>query len=566
MSQDSNYSMLSRRDVEDILAVTRALAAPFELSAMLAEVTAAARRVLDAERSSVWLHDAATHELVLKVATELDNVRIADTTGLLGACVRDRVAINVPDCYADPRFDRGLDAQTGFHTRCSLTVPLVDHEGTLVGAMQILNKHTGVFEDQDVALAQALAAQCAVALSRARFMEATVHAQKMQKELELARVVQLSTMPASMPQVPGYDVFGSFRSADLTGGDTFDLALVEGGLLVLLADATGHGIAPALDVTRMHAMLRMALRLEAPLEAGVMQVNNELERSLPGDRFITAFMGLLDASAHRIRYDSAGQAPLLLYRAAEDDFEWMGPSGLPLAAMPMKAPRPLAEKDMRPGDVLVVLSDGIYEYESIGGEWFGKDRVAELIREQATASAEGICLALQETVAKFAGGAAQEDDMTFVIVRRSAGGIAARSFAPALASLQDIVTFTDDFAREHSVDAGVLQKVHFGIEELFTNIPKYNAGSGQPVRILLACVEGGMEVSICASDVDRFDPRDRPEVDVTLPASQRTPGGLGLHLIAKLMERVDYRYDEALRRGTTAFLATTRGAQASSSK
>ena len=77
----------------------------------------------------------------------------------------------------------------------------------------------------------------------------------------------------------------------LTGGDTFDLALVGDGLLVVLGDATGHGIAPALSVTQMHAMLRMAFRLGADLETAFMQVNNQLAETLAEDRFITAFIG-----------------------------------------------------------------------------------------------------------------------------------------------------------------------------------------------------------------------------------------------------------------------------------
>src|SRR3954471_11291960 len=131
---------LSPRDVEDILEVTRALGAPYDLPTVLEVVTASARRLLRAERSSVWLLDTASSELVLQVATDLHGVRVPSTAGLLGACVRECVTINVPDCYADPRFDRTMDGRTGYRTRCSLTVPLVDHHGVLIGAMQILNK------------------------------------------------------------------------------------------------------------------------------------------------------------------------------------------------------------------------------------------------------------------------------------------------------------------------------------------------------------------------------------------------------------------------------------------
>ena len=132
----------------------------------------------------------------------------------------------------------------------------------------------------------------------------------------MARVVQMSTLPATMPAIPGYDVYGTFEPAELTGGDTFDLALLDQGLLVVLGDATGHGIAPALSVTQMQAMLRMAFRLGADLETAFMQVNNQLAETLPDDRFITAFIGLLDPSTHQLRFHSGGQGPILHFQAA----------------------------------------------------------------------------------------------------------------------------------------------------------------------------------------------------------------------------------------------------------
>jgi phosphoserine phosphatase len=140
---------LSAQDLQKVLEVTRALAAPFDLMTMLSEVTAAARQVLQAERASVWLHDALAEQLVLKVATDVQDIRIPLGTGMVGACARERRVINVPDCYADPRFDPSVDKRTGFRTRCALTLPLIDHKGGLVGVMQVLNRTGGVFDAAD---------------------------------------------------------------------------------------------------------------------------------------------------------------------------------------------------------------------------------------------------------------------------------------------------------------------------------------------------------------------------------------------------------------------------------
>jgi phosphoserine phosphatase len=409
---------LASPDLEPILAVASKLAAPFDLRTMLREVVEAAKQVLQAERGTVWLYDAGADELVLEVATEVDPIRVPAGKGLVGSCARSRTLINVRDCYSDPRFDSTTDKRTGYRTRCMLTLPLVDHRGVLVGVMQVLNKRDGVFEDADERLATVLAAQCAIALQRVKMTEALIEGEKMRQQLEMARVVQMSLLPSTMPSVPGYDVYGTFRPADLCGGDTFDLAIIEQGLLVVLGDATGHGIGPALSVTQMQAMLRMAFRLGADLETAFLQVNNQLEDYLPDDRFVTAFIGLLDPAQHKLRFLSGGQAPIILFDAASRDCRRYKPTGFPLSAMPLESVKPAMEIPMRPGDVLVLLSDGIYEYRNVGNEEFGELRVEALLQRHHGAPAAELAAKILGAVQAFAGDAVQEDDMTVLLVKR----------------------------------------------------------------------------------------------------------------------------------------------------
>jgi len=420
MSARPKKRRLSVPDMEAILAVTSKLAAPFDLKTMLSEVVSAAKQVLRADRGTVWLYDAAADELVIEIATGFAPVRIPTSVGLAGACARDRRIINVPDCYADQRFNPEMDKRSGYRTRCMLTLPLVDHKDVLVGVMQVLNKVDGVFDENDEALATVLAAQCAVALQRVRMTEDLIEGEKMRQELETARVVQMSTLPATMPLLAGYDMYGTFKPAELTGGDTFDLSILDQGLLAVLADATGHGIAPALSVTQMHAMLRMAFRLGADLETAFMQVNNQLADILPDDRFITAFIGLLDPSTHQLRFHSGGQGPILHFRAASAMCASHKPTSFPLGAMRLSSLPSAISLDMQPGDILLLLSDGIYEYRNAHNEDFGQERVEAIVRDQHRNPAAELASVLLESVRRFAEGARQEDDITVVLVKREA--------------------------------------------------------------------------------------------------------------------------------------------------
>ena len=551
---------LSARDLEPILAVASKLAAHYDLDTMLGEVASAARQVLEADRVSVWLHDAATDELVLRISGDLEPVRVPAGLGLVGSCARQRRLINVPDCYADGRFDPGMDQRTGYRSRCMLSLPLIDHKDVLVGVIQVLNRTSGVFDEEDEALATVLAAQCAVALQRARMMDALLEGERMHQELEIAREVQLGTLPATMPAVPGFDVYGTFVPAGLTGGDTFDLQSLDQGLLVVLGDATGHGMGPALTAAQMQAMLRMAFRLGADLDQAFTQVNNLLSDTLPADRFITAFIGLLDPGTHRLRFHSGGQAPILVFRATTGDCEVHGPTSFPVGAMPLTALRAAASLEFEPGDILALLSDGLMEYCDPGGEEYGIARIHQVLREHHGKTMAELARALLDSLRTFARGAPQEDDVTAVLIKREmARPPATSSFARSFDSLEAIFAFVGAVFASQGIDASLRTSVEFAVEELFTNMVKYGKASQAGVRLTLAQIPGGVEATLIDPDAEPFDITQVPDADVDLPIEQREPGGLGIHLVRRMVDSIEYDYREEIRQTRITFRKTLTG-------
>jgi len=167
-------------------------------------------------------------------------------------------------------------------------------------------------------------------------------------------------------------------------------------------------------------MLRMAFRVGADLETAFAQVNDLLADTLAEDRFITAFIGLLDPHRHVVRYISAGQGPILQFHAAGAACSRHKPTSFPLGAMALPKPRPAVEMALAPGDVLVLLSDGIYEYANGDGEAFGEGRVEDVVARHRTGSMASLSAAILEALQAFAAGAPQEDDITVVLVRREA--------------------------------------------------------------------------------------------------------------------------------------------------
>jgi serine/threonine-protein kinase RsbW len=134
-----------------------------------------------------------------------------------------------------------------------------------------------------------------------------------------------------------------------------------------------------------------------------------------------------------------------------------------------------------------------------------------------------------------------------------------RSFRRSFGSLAEIFAFTADFFARHGIDAGLLPAVDFTLEELFTNMVKYSPSGDSQVRIDLATAAGGVEVTLTDYDVERFDVTQAPDANINLPLEQRRPGGLGLHLIRRLVDSMTYEYSTEERRSRITFRKTTAG-------
>src|SRR5512139_1054652 len=245
--------------------------------------------------------------------------------------------------------------------------------------------------------------------------------ERIDRDLALAREIQVGALPREVPELAGYEIAAWSRPAEKTGGDIYDLILLENQRMALLmADATGHGIGPALSVTQMQSMFRMGQLLGFNLGKVMSTINTQLKQNLPQNHFITAFGGILDGHEHRIYYHSWGQAPLLHYDAGLDHIQRLEASALPmgiLANVPIVAP---VCREMRPGDLFAVISDGFFEYQNRAGEQFGDERIGAWLRtihrsrvNQSTI--ESLC----ERIEDFAAGAPQEDDMTAILIRRT---------------------------------------------------------------------------------------------------------------------------------------------------
>lgn len=416
-------SLIDASSLLSILDVSRKLAAPCDLTAMLELILQKGSEIIGADRGTVFLYDAATKELYSRVSTGKTSIRFAADKGIAGQCARRRETIVVDDCYADPRFNPEIDRRTGYRTRCLIAVPLIGLDDHLVGVLQVLNAASGRFGADERQIAELLAAQAAVAIQRTLLLEERLVMLKLQRDLAIARDIQQNVLLRKLPQCPGYSISVFNQPADDTGGDIYDVIRMRGDaesspLLLVLADAAGHGIGSALSVTEFRAMLHIGLRLSADLETLMVQINQQLTDDLPDYRFITAFLGVLDPATHLITYHAAGQGPLLHYRAARGEAVWCESSTTPLGIfhdLDIDLAPPIV---MNPGDLLVLLTDGFYEYQDAAGRFFGKERVSDLVHRLRDRPVSDILASLLVELREFAGQMSQIDDLTALLVKR----------------------------------------------------------------------------------------------------------------------------------------------------
>jgi serine phosphatase RsbU (regulator of sigma subunit) len=244
--------------------------------------------------------------------------------------------------------------------------------------------------------------------------------ERLEHDMKVARSIQLSLLPSTAPAIKGFDVAGWNLAADETGGDFYDWQQFPNGkLVVVLADVTGHGLGPAMLAAVCRAYARANFSIQDDLLAAMCRINTALSQDLTPGRFATLVAAICTPDNSRVELLSAGHGPLFIYLLREDRFDAMGAQGLPLGIMADLNSDPPHFLDLNAGDLLVLATDGLYEWENSLGEQFGSQRLEQTIRRVRERRPQEIIQALYEAVLEFSGGTKQQDDLTMVILKRT---------------------------------------------------------------------------------------------------------------------------------------------------
>ncbi len=313
--------------------------------------------------------------------------------------------------------------------RVGHALPLIAH-GIPAGLMLIQSTRKTKFAPGELALLRTLAGYAAVAMQRAGLIEQLqgkiealeaaqmeiAQKERLERELELARQVQLSMIPRAFPTVPGITFSASYDPARQVGGDFYDVIRLDNGRIALvIADVADKGMPAALYMAQTRSLIQAVARHTTTPAETLYRVNDLLRELGEQDMFVTVFYGIVDRERRRLTYARAGHERPLLVR--DGRVAPLGGRGTVLGLFDNPTFTVSEETlELRAGDKLVLFTDGLTDIVGPDGEMPAHDRLTEVVASHAMESPAGMCRAIFTDLTAWRGNAAQFDDMALLVV------------------------------------------------------------------------------------------------------------------------------------------------------
>jgi sigma-B regulation protein RsbU (phosphoserine phosphatase) len=374
-----------------------------------------------ADRAAILLLEGSPPSPVVRASRSREGPPITRVSrSIARRVIAETRAVIIPNILEDDAL-RSQDSILSTGIRSAVCVPLwyTPREGDpdqVIGLVYLDTlRKTHSFEKDDLHILTAIANVAAAKIENVRLLEESLEKRRMDEDMERAADIQRRLLPPGPPEVPGYDILGSNKPCLTVGGDYYDFMLDGGHVLMALGDVSGKGTGAAL----LMAVLRAAVRAhwqEGSMAESIERINNTVCQNVPEGKYVTFFAARLHAASGRLAYVNAGHNAPLVVRA-DGAIERLEEGGMVLG-MFQGVPYAEGEVEMRPGDLVIVFSDGVTETFDPNGEEFGEGRLVDTLVGCRSLSAPDVEKEVLKALDGFAKGAKATDDRTLLLVKR----------------------------------------------------------------------------------------------------------------------------------------------------
>jgi sigma-B regulation protein RsbU (phosphoserine phosphatase) len=434
--------------------ISREITSILDLDDLLERIGQLMKRVIDFQMFTILLWNDRTERLEHRFSSRFGerverehNVMLGE--GIIGHAAQSRMPILVPDVRRDPRY-----IVVNPEVRSELAVPLID-KGKLIGVIDLEHTRVNYYNEDHQTTLTTLSAQVAISIANARlYQRVQEEEQRLERDLAMAREVQLRLLPSAPPQPRHAEIAAAFLPARSIGGDIYDFidygapgnALYKTTqpkrIAIVLGDVSGKAAPAALYAALVSGILRSLAARHLPPAELLAELNSQLQERKLDSQYVTMLMAVWNDDKRTLHIANAGSvqpfyvtnsvakasakpagAPAAAARecsAAEAGFNFttIPTEGFPLGMFPNAQYEELTLAT-KPGDVLVFFSDGIVDALNAEGEMFGTERLEAVLREHPAAchSAQATVDAILAAVSAFQSGTAHFDDETLVVLR-----------------------------------------------------------------------------------------------------------------------------------------------------
>ncbi len=400
----------------------------FDFDDLVRTVTQMTMEVCDARGAWLELFETTENETEgsarLVARQQVEEVVIAGLTEDLNSPIRRLLRdthrpLLIEDIWNDRRTKHLKER--GISRGALLSVPLLS-QGRIIGALYAVKDRFQSFDQDDIEVMTTFADHATIAIENARLIVRSLERERLKQELMVAQRMQRRLLPQTMPELPGIEFAAISESSAEVGGDYFDFfALDDGRLGIVVADVAGKGVSAAFYMAEMKGIFLSLSRLPLTPREFLVRANQAVLESLEKNVFISVVYAILDPATGVLQLSRAGHCPII--HASAHHAEMIRPTGLGLGLTDTELfSRSTEERELclGPEDVCVLYTDGITESRNSAGEEYGYDRLLALTRRLSSGGAEDIKSGILSDVRTFVGASTSGDDMTLLVIKRSA--------------------------------------------------------------------------------------------------------------------------------------------------